>query len=45
MTDQTNPQWNEWDNEARAEIVEKYRDFGYPVLTGRVNKCATLDVH
>lgn len=45
MTDQTNPQWDEWDNEASAELVEKYRDFGYPVLTGRVNRCATLDVH
>ena len=22
MTDQTNPQWNEWDNEARAELVD-----------------------
>ena len=45
ITDQTNPQWDEWDNEARAELVEKYRDFGYPVLTGRVNRCATLDVY
>ncbi|GAA3149432.1 hypothetical protein GCM10020255_028800 [Rhodococcus baikonurensis] len=45
ITDQTNPQWDEWDNEARAELVEKYRDFGYPVLTGRGNRCATLDVY
>lgn len=39
------PRSIEFSNEARAELVAKYRDFGYPVLTGRVNRCATLDVH